>query len=374
MSEKPASAISQNLACRIDQLTREGSVDFHLHSSFSDGSETPHTIAKLMIGAGLRAFALTDHDTTKGIVQAAALLDKLSAAAPLLHTANPDRLDREKPRSDLHTCFRETISPSSLPLFFPGVELSCEFEGQEVHVLAYFWKKEAAFKLRPYLRTLGRSREKRNRKMVERLRELGFAISMEELRSLAENKVGRVHMGQWLIKHGVVQDMSEAFERYLGRDGLAYIPRERQSVAESIQHVHEAGGVAFIAHPHEYGWCDEKASEQGKESSEETKEANGRNYENSRKGYEKMRLSPSPAKRKDFHLKTEKSLLSKKIERLLPCGLDGIEAFHSQASPEARALALAVAEQFSLPVCAGSDWHGSNRPGRDFYKKGSTFF
>ncbi len=325
MSEKPASAISQNLACRIDQLTREGSVDFHLHSSFSDGSETPQTIVKLMIGAGLRAFALTDHDTTKGIVQAAALLEKLSAAAPLLHTASPDRLDREKPRSDLHTCFRETIFPSSLPLFFPGVELSCEFEGQEVHVLAYFWKKEAAFKLRPYLRTLGRSREKRNRQMIERLRELGFAISMEELRSLAENKVGRVHMGQWLIKHGAVQDMSEAFERYLGRDGLAYIPRERQSVAESIQHVHEAGGVAFIAHPHEYGWCEEN------------------------------------------------SLLREKIERLLPCGLDGIEAFHSQASPEARALALAVAEQFSLPVCAGSDWHGSNRPGRDFYKKGTTF-
>ncbi len=325
MSEKPASAISQNLACRIDQLTREGSVDFHLHSSFSDGSETPQTIVKLMIGAGLRAFALTDHDTTKGIVQAAALLEKLSAAAPLLHTASPDRLDREKPRSDLHTCFRETIFPSSLPLFFPGVELSCEFEGQEVHVLAYFWKKEAAFKLRPYLRTLGRSREKRNRQMIERLRELGFAISMEELRSLAENKVGRVHMGLWLMQHGAVQDMSEAFERYLGRDGLAYIPRERQSVAESIQHVHEAGGVAFIAHPHEYGWCEEN------------------------------------------------SLLREKIERLLPCGLDGIEAFHSQASPEARALALAVAEQFSLPVCAGSDWHGSNRPGRDFYKKGTTF-
>lgn len=325
MSEKPASAISQNLACRIDQLTREGSVDFHLHSSFSDGSETPQTIVKLMIGAGLRAFALTDHDTTKGIVQAAALLEKLSAAAPLLHTASPDRLDREKPRSDLHTCFRETIFPSSLPLFFPGVELSCEFEGQEVHILAYFWKKEAAFKLRPYLRTLGRSREKRNRQMIERLRELGFAISMEELRSLAENKVGRVHMGLWLMQHGAVQDMSEAFERYLGRDGLAYIPRERQSVAESIQHVHEAGGVAFIAHPHEYGWCEEN------------------------------------------------SLLREKIERLLPCGLDGIEAFHSQASPEARALALAVAEQFSLPVCAGSDWHGSNRPGRDFYKKGTTF-
>lgn len=326
MSEKPASSIDRNLACRIDQLTREGSVDFHLHSSFSDGSETPQTIVKLMIGAGLRAFALTDHDTTKGIVQAAALLEKLSAAAPLLHTASPDRLDREKPRSDLHTCFRETIFPSSLPLFFPGVELSCEFEGQEVHVLAYFRKKEAAFKLRPYLRTLGRSREKRNRQMIEHLRELGFAISMEELRSLAENKVGRVHMGLWLMQHGAVQDMSEAFERYLGRDGLAYIPRERKSAAESIQHVHEADGVAFIAHPHEYGWCEEN------------------------------------------------SLLREKIERLLPCGLDGIEAFHSQASPEARALALAVAEQFSLPVCAGSDWHGSNRPGRDFYKKGSTFF
>lgn len=360
MSEKPASAISQNLACRIDQLTREGSVDFHLHSSFSDGSETPQTIVKLMIGAGLRAFALTDHDTTKGIVQAAALLDKLSAAAPLLHTANPDRLDREKPRSDLHTCFRETISPSSLPLFFPGVELSCEFEGQEVHVLAYFWKKEAAFKLRPYLRTLGRSREKRNRKMVERLRELGFAISMEELRSLAENKVGRVHMGQWLIKHGAVQDMSEAFARYLGRNGLAYVPRERKSVAESIQHVHEAGGVAFIAHPHEYGWCECGCCKE-KESI----------Y--SRRCDENKQHTPAGSKADRALVNIENSLLRQKIERLLPCGLDGIEAFHSQASPEARALALAVAEQFSLPVCAGSDWHGSNRPGRDFYKKGSTF-
>ena len=305
--------MTDNLARTIDRLTREGSVDFHLHSSFSDGSETPQTIVKLMIGAGLRAFALTDHDTTKGIVKAAALLEKL--------LQEPDRL-----RSLVSSTTSDASTKLSIPDFFPGVELSCEFEGQEVHVLAYFWKKEAAFKLRPYLRTLGRSREERNRQMIERLRELGLAISVEDLRSLAENKVGRVHMGQWLIKHGAVQDMSEAFARYLGRDGLAYVQRERKSVAESIQHVHEAGGVAFIAHPHEYGWCDEN------------------------------------------------SLLRQKIERLLPCGLDGIEAFHSQASPEARALALAVAEQFSLPVSAGSDWHGSNRPGRDFYKKGTTFF
>ena len=347
MSEKPASAISQNLAFRIDQLTREGSVDFHLHSSFSDGSETPQTIVKLMIGAGLRAFALTDHDTTKGIVQAAALLEKLQQ--------EPDRL-----RSLVNSATFDTIFPSSLPEFFPGVELSCEFEGQEVHVLAYFWKKEAAFKLRPYLRTLGRSREKRNRKMVERLRELGFAISMEELRSLAENKVGRVHMGQWLIKHGVVQDMSEAFARYLGRDGLAYIQRERKSVAESIQHVHEAGGVAFIAHPHEYGWCECGCCKE-KESI----------Y--SRRCDENKQHTPAGSKADRALVNIENSLLRQKIERLLPCGLDGIEAFHSQASPEARALALAVAEQFSLPVCAGSDWHGSNRPGRDFYKKGTTF-
>lgn len=347
MSEKPASSIDRNLACRIDQLTREGSVDFHLHSSFSDGSETPQTIVKLMIGAGLRAFALTDHDTTKGIVQAAALLEKLQQ--------EPDRL-----RSLVNSATFDTIFPSSLPEFFPGVELSCEFEGQEVHVLAYFWKKEAAFKLRPYLRTLGRSREKRNRKMVERLRELGFAISMEELRSLAENKVGRVHMGQWLIKHGVVQDMSEAFARYLGRNGLAYIPRERKSVAESIQHVHEAGGVAFIAHPHEYGWCECGCCKE-KESI----------Y--SRRCDENKQHTPAGSKADRALVNIENSLLRQKIERLLPCGLDGIEAFHSQASPEARALALAVAEQFSLPVCAGSDWHGSNRPGRDFYKKGTTF-
>lgn len=348
MSEKPASSIDRNLACRIDQLTREGSVDFHLHSSFSDGSETPQTIVKLMIGAGLRAFALTDHDTTKGIVQAAALLEKLQQ--------EPDRL-----RSLVNSATFDTIFPSSLPEFFPGVELSCEFEGQEVHVLAYFWKKEAAFKLRPYLRTLGRSREKRNRQMIERLRELGFAISMEELRSLAENKVGRVHMGLWLMQHGVVQDMSEAFARYLGRNGLAYVPRERKSVAESIQHVHEAGGVAFIAHPHEYGWCECGCCKE-KESI----------Y--SRRCDENKLHTPAGSKADRALVNIENSLLRQKIERLLPCGLDGIEAFHSQASPEARALALAVAEQFSLPVCAGSDWHGSNRPGRDFYKKCSTFF
>ena len=348
MSEKPASSIDRNLACRIDQLTREGSVDFHLHSSFSDGSETPQTIVKLMIGAGLRAFALTDHDTTKGIVQAAALLEKLQQ--------EPDRL-----RSLVNSATFDTIFPSSLPEFFPGVELSCEFEGQEVHVLAYFWKKEAAFKLRPYLRTLGRSREKRNRQMIERLRELGFAISMEELRSLAENKVGRVHMGLWLMQHGAVQDLSEAFERYLGRDGLAYIPRERKSVGESIQHVHEAGGVAFIAHPHEYGWCECSCCKENESK-------------NSRICDENKQHTPAGSKADRVSVNIENSLLREKIERLLPCGLDGIEAFHSQASPEARALALAVAKQFSLPVCAGSDWHGSNRPGRDFYKKGSTFF
>lgn len=117
--------MTDNLARTIDRLTREGSVDFHLHSSFSDGSETPQTIVKLMIGAGLRAFALTDHDTTKGIVKAAALLEKLQQ--------EPDCL-----RSLVSSATSDASTKLSNPDFFPGVELSCEFEGQEVHVLAYF--------------------------------------------------------------------------------------------------------------------------------------------------------------------------------------------------------------------------------------------
>ncbi len=285
-----------SLAALIDKETRLGGVDFHLHSIYSDGSASPREIVEMARAANLRAFSLTDHDSVRGN-----------------HLIQEELLHLE--RSGSHP----------LPRFIPGLELSLYFRQEEIHLLVYFADGLSLEKIKVFLRRTGHSREQRNRQMLHRLNNLGIPISYENLDAMAENKPGRVHMALWLIRHGYALDVDDAFSKYLGRDGKAYIPRERHPVEAAFAFLKSLDVATFLAHPQEYSW--------------------GR----------------------------DKELVFSYFQELKGMGLDGVEVFHSEVGKEERDLYFSASEKLSLYLAAGSDWHGKNKENRPHYTGDSLF-
>ena len=188
--------------------------DFHTHSTFSDGVLTPTELIELAYRRGVRVMALTDHDTTEGLPEA------LAAAAR---------------HSDL--------------TLIPGIEMSTDIPGNEVHILGHFidWRDE---ELERRLVGLRESRLGRARKMVERMAELGKPVAWERVESLAgEGAVGRPHIARALVEAGHVATVNEAFDRYLSRNGPAYVERERLSPIEVVEMLIDAKGLPTLAHP-----------------------------------------------------------------------------------------------------------------------------
>lgn len=246
--------------------------DLHTHTTASDGVLTPTEIVKLAKEVGLSAIGITDHDTTAGIEEAI----------------------KEG----------ETIGIRVVP----GVEISTQAGGQDIHLLGYYlnWKDPM---LQQRLSELRSVRDKRNELMIARLNELGLSITMEEVldqsgRTLhPEETVGRPHMAEVLIRKGYVKTTQEAFDKYLAREGSAYVNIQRIEPEEAIQWIHDAGGIAVIAHPGLY---------------------------------------------RDDAL----------VTRLIDEGLDGIEAFHSDHTADASKRYMALAARKGILVTAGSDYHG----------------
>lgn len=189
-------------------------VDLHLHSVFSDGSDTPEVIAEQASTAGLTAIALTDHDTLDGLPRAAEACRELGL------------------------------------LFIGGAELSVLWRDQSMHMLVYFLEPGNG-PLQDRLAELRRSRAGRNDQIAVRLQELGLDISIEEVRLEAgEGVVGRPHFAGVLIAKGYVHSVPEAFDRYLAAGRPAYVPRMRLSAEDAITLSRASGGVPVIAHPH----------------------------------------------------------------------------------------------------------------------------
>ena len=190
-----------------------GKIDLHLHTTESDGRLTPVELVELAHRNGVRRLALTDHDTTAGVPAA-------------LETGR--RLDVE---------------------VIPGIELSADAPGGDVHMLGLFLRHDDAdFQAR--LAWLRDGRIGRAMQMVTRLAELGAPIAWERVREIAgEASVGRPHVAQALLEAGHIQSIPEAFERFLRNGGPAYVERERFSAAESINMLHSVGGLAILAHP-----------------------------------------------------------------------------------------------------------------------------
>jgi predicted metal-dependent phosphoesterase TrpH len=192
--------------------------DLHVHSTASDGSVKPGELPALVARAGLAAFALTDHDTVEGVQQAIEAADPLGI---------------------------EVV---------PGVELTGYAPAagggrMEVHVAGLFADHRSPALLEELAR-LREARVKRIRKMADRLAELGMDVDAEAIIDQAgEGAVGRVHLAQEMVARGHCSDIRDAFDRYIGESGPAYVPKHEMTPADAIALVHRAGGCAVLCHP-----------------------------------------------------------------------------------------------------------------------------
>lgn len=214
----------RSLASFLHRESLAGGVDFHLHSSFSDGVQTPGQLVREAIEKKLRAFSLTDHDSMAGI--------------PAVREAMEGQPD------------------PALPHFVPGVECSARFEGQEIHVLGYF-TQDCPPAMAAFLAVAVEERARRNQAMIERLQALGYGIRPEDLVREEEGYEvsGRVHLALWLVRNAGFLSISQAFRELLGEGKPAYVPRQRRSAEEIVSVIEASGGVAVLAHPQQYGWC-----------------------------------------------------------------------------------------------------------------------
>lgn len=219
-ARQPFTVLCQNAATHrfrsLSLQTRQqarGRADLHLHTTSSDGSYTPVQIVELGLRSGLAAVAITDHDTTEGVAAA----QKAAAGTHL-----------------------EII---------PGVEITSEYLGRELHLLGYFIRLDSA-PLRTALKKLREQRISRFWEMVDRLRSCGIALDSDELRQeVGTATLGRRHLAKYLVKTHWAGSVREVFSLFLNDKGRAMVPKTRLPIAEAIQLVHGAGGVASWAHP-----------------------------------------------------------------------------------------------------------------------------
>lgn len=237
----------------------------HLHTTASDGQLTPSELFELARQRGLNVIAITDHDTTNGIAE-------VQQAA------------------------------TGSPVVIPGIELSAEENGLDVHVLGYHIRPENA-RFQTELARFQVDRLNRGKRIVERLGQLGMPVAWERVLARASGVVGRPHIAQTMLEAGYVETINQAFDQYLRPGAAAYVPRARLSPEAAIALIHSAGGVAVLAHPS---------------------------------------LIP------DYRLM---------IERLAPAGLDGVEVLHPKNDTIVRQNLRALARHHDLIMTGGSDFH-----------------
>jgi len=188
--------------------------DFHTHSTASDGILTPTQLVDLAASQGVVYHALTDHDSTEGIAEA--------EAASAKHAGH---------------------------ILIPGVEMGTDIEGAEVHMLGLYLSPHDEA-LQTTLAELRDGRLGRGKGIVEKLRGMGIMIEWARVQEIAgDASVGRPHVAQALVEAGYVSQISEAFDRWIGRNGPAYVERDKMTPAESVQSIVKFGGLACMAHP-----------------------------------------------------------------------------------------------------------------------------
>jgi len=252
-------------------------IDLHVHSYFSDGTKSPAELVELASKTGVSAIALTDHDTMDGVAEAKAVSRKYDV---------------------------EVI---------PGVEISVVHEDLVLHILGYYvdpLQKDLAHALD----TLQQARDRRNKKIIKKLQDLGIDTSVEELMEISgRGQTGRPHIAKILMNHGVVRSFPQAFDQYLAKRKKAYVGRFAYSAKEAISFISQAGGLAVLAHP----------------------------------------------------IQIDKTLCT--LNSLLPVlrsyGLQGIETYYPSQKKKMQKRIRKFAESNDLFLTGGSDYHGDIRPG-----------
>lgn len=246
------------------------SYDLHTHSTYSDGSYTPLELILYAAQKGLEGLSITDHDTVD---------------------AYPEAL---------------TLGQEYHLQILPGVEFSCHYKGQSVHILGYSFDYTHPSLLELCRRHKER-RKNRNLEILEKLKKIGFVITEEELINSAKGAVGRPHIAKLLVEKGYVVDIPHAFKQYIGDGKRCYAHGITFTIEETLHVIHEAKGLAVLAHPH---------------------------------------LHHSPY----F------------VKELLKFPFDGLEAEYSQMPLEKNALWINLAKENHLLTTGGSDFHCSIKP------------
>jgi predicted metal-dependent phosphoesterase TrpH len=252
-------------------------VDLHCHSTASDGTFAPSKVVALAVASGLSALALTDHDTIGGVSEAA-------------ESARKAGID-----------------------FLPGIEISCDVpRPATMHLLGYGVDPQSPI-LHDLTRRLVQARDDRNPRIIQKLNELGVAITMPEVETEAGGEVvGRPHIAAVLLRKGYVTSIKQAFDKYLGQGAAAYFDKERLTPRQAIGLVNESGGIAVLAHP--------------------------------------------------VQLRTENDAQLERIFKdLKDVGLDGLEVIHSDHDAALVQKYTKLADRFGLLKTGGSDFHGTNK-------------
>ena len=193
-------------------------IDLHTHSTFSDGTFTPLQLVKYAEEKGLKAFALTDHDTTEGVKEAKSIETNV-----------------------------EVIS---------GVEISTRYDKKEIHIVGLYVNENDA-DLNKQLKYYREKRVTRNFEILEKLNSLGVDITIDDVKeSCTGDVISRAHIAKALVSKGFVGSYTEAFAIYLGDNKCAYVPRETLNYEESMELITKAGGVPVLAHPLLYKMSD----------------------------------------------------------------------------------------------------------------------
>lgn len=266
-------------------------VDLHVHSNRSDGTFTPAQLVDYAAEKGLAAFALTDHDTTDGIEEAILYAEK--------------RKKMKFPGKH----------PESIPEVIPGIELSTEYQGRDIHIIGlYINYRDPA--LMQHLRAFVESRDIRNHKMCRLLTQTGIPVTYDTLqKEFPDAVITRAHYAKYLLNHGYTKTMKEGFDRYVGEQCPCYVPREKVTPAQAVRLILQAEGIPVLAHPILY------------------------------------HMSPGQ--------------LEQLIVTLKEAGLMGIEAVYSTYTEAEERLIRTLAAKHRLLVSGGSDFHGANKPGLD---------
>lgn len=268
-------------------------IDLHTHSTKSDGTYTPEELIRYAKEKELAAIALTDHDTAEGIEEAMKTMETL----------------KKEP------CLQGSKDSPLIPEVIPGVELSTEYEGKDIHIVGLFvdWKNPA---FNDRLREFADARTYRNRKMCRLLTEDGYDVPYEELeKAFPDTVITRAHFAQYMMNKGIVSSIDEAFRKLIGDDCPYFVSREKITPRDAVQFLLQFGGVPILAHPMQY-------------------------------------------KMEDIKLRTL-------VGELCANGLAGIEVYYSSHKPADTAYLSRIAEKFGLLLSGGSDFHGSRKKNLD---------